>query len=170
MTPDNRSRGYPRAVATLHFIYGRPGAGKTSLARELGVSVPALVFIEDEWLATLAAPITSVADLRAAMQRVRTIIGPLAEQALRLGTSVVFDFAGNTVSHRAWARGIFERAGADHVLHVLEVDEAECRRRVHARNVEKPAGLYFGDVSDALFDAVLSHIVPPTSDEGFNVR
>ncbi len=45
---------YARGVATLHFIYGWPGAGKTTLARELGERERAVVFCEDEWLATLA--------------------------------------------------------------------------------------------------------------------
>ena len=156
-------------MATLHFIYGLPGAGKTTLARELAARERGFVFIEDEWLRALAAPITSLADLRAGMARVRSLIGPLAEQALRLGVNVVFDFAANTVEHRAWVRGIFEAAAADHVLHVLDVPIDECRRRVHARNASKPDGLYFGDVSDAIFDAVIPHIVPPSPAEGFTI-
>ena len=50
-------------MATLHFVYGWPGAGKTTLARELGERERALVFCEDEWLATLASErITSLTE------------------------------------------------------------------------------------------------------------
>ena len=77
----------------------------------------------------------------AASQRVRSLIGPLAEQALRLGVNIVFDFGANTVAHRAWSVRIFETAARDHVLHVLDVPIDECRRRVHARNATKPEGL-----------------------------
>jgi predicted kinase len=157
-------------VTTLHFIYGLPGAGKTTLARELARDERALLFVEDEWLCALGSPITSLAELVGAMQRVRSLIGPLAEQALRLGVNIVFDFGANTVAHRAWVRRIFEAAGADHVLHVLDVPVDECRRRVHARNALKPEGLYFGDVADAMFDAVVPHITAPASVEGFNLR
>jgi predicted kinase len=157
-------------VAVLHFVFGRPGAGKTTLARELGATQRALVFIEDEWVAQVAsAPIESIAQFREVGTRVRALIAPLAEQALRLGVNVVFDFAANTVADRAWVRGVFERAGADHVLHVLDVSVEECRRRVHARNRERPAGVWFGDVSDALFEAVLPYIVRPADDEGFRI-
>src|SRR4051812_34230959 len=123
-----------RRVATLHFIFGKPGAGKTRRARELAAKVPAGLFFEDEWLATLAEPIRSLAQYVAAAQRVRAMIAPLATRILELGTSVVFDFAGNTPAHRAWVRSIFEAARADHVLHVLDVSDDECRRRVHERN------------------------------------
>ena len=67
-------------------------------------------------------------------------------------------------------RSIFEAARAEHVLHVLDVPDDECRRRVHARNDAKPAGLYFGQVSDAIFDAVLPHIALPTDAEGFTIK
>ncbi|MBV8760451.1 MAG: ATP-binding protein [Deltaproteobacteria bacterium] len=157
-------------MATLHFVFGLPGAGKTTLARELADRERGLVFIEDEWVAqVMTAPITSIAEYREIGRRVRALIEPLAERALRIGVDVVFDFAANTKADRAWVRGIFERAGADHVLHVIDADVEVCRARVHQRNRERPAGLYFGEVSDALFDAVVPHIVRPADDEGFRV-
>lgn len=156
-------------MATLHFIYGKPGAGKTRLARELAASTPAVPFIEDEWLSSLCDPITSLAQYADGARRVRAVIAPLATRILELGTSVVFDFAANTPRDRQWVRSIFEAAPAGHELHVLDVPDDECRRRVHARNDTNPAGLYFGHVSDAIFDAVLPHITPPTEAERFTV-
>jgi len=157
-------------MATLHFIYGKPGAGKTRLARELADSVPALLFCEDEWLLALADPIKSLEQYVAAARRVRSLIGPMAARALRIGTSVVFDFAANTVRDRAWVRSIFEPAGAGHLLDVLDVPDDECRRRVRERNATRPAGLYFGDVSEDIVAQVLPHIVPPAPEEGFQIR
>lgn len=156
--------------ATLHFIYGKPGAGKTSLARRLGASLPAVVFCEDEYLAACGEPVTSFEQFVARSRRIREqLIGPLATQILRLGTSVVFDFAANTVAHRAWVRSIFEATGADHVLHVIEISDDEAKRRVRERNAARPDGLYFGDVSEALVESVLPYIVPPDPAEGFTI-
>jgi hypothetical protein len=60
-----------------------------------------------------------------------------------------------------------------HVIYGLpgagDVPLDECKRRVRERNVARPAGLYFGDVSDGLFDQVVKHIVPPTASEGFHI-
>jgi hypothetical protein len=45
------------------------GSGKTTLARELGRTLPAIVFVEDEWIATLGFEIRSLEDFRLASQR-----------------------------------------------------------------------------------------------------
>lgn len=157
-------------MATLHFIYGWPGAGKTTLARDLGEREHAVVFCEDEWLATLASErITSLQQYGEASARIRRLIAPLATRLLALGVSVVFDFAGNTPSHRAWVKAIADAANADHLLHVLDVPAEECKRRLHERNATKPAGLYFGDVSDELLDAVVQHIVPARDEEAIRM-
>jgi predicted kinase len=157
-------------MPTLHFIYGLPGAGKTGLARQLAASLPAEMFCEDEYLAALGRPITTFAHFIEALQQVREQIGPLALRTLQGGRSVVFDFAGNTVAHRAWARSLAEAANAQVLLHVLDVPREECKRRVRARNATKPPGLYFGDVSDEMFDRVVPHIVPPSEAEGIPVQ
>src|SRR5262249_55700593 len=103
-------------MATLHFICGKAGSGKTTLARELGRTLGAVVFCEDEWIASLGFEIRSLDDFAQASMKCRALIGPHAGDLLRLGVSVVFDFAGNTVKSREWVRGVFEAAGADHVL------------------------------------------------------
>jgi len=157
-------------MATLHFICGKAGAGKTTLARELGRSVPAIVFCEDEWIATLGFEIRTLDDMVKATVRWRSLIGPLASEILRGGQSVVFDFAGNTRKNRQWVRSVFEAAGADHVLHVIEVSDEEALAGIHRRNVEKPAGIFWGEVSDELFHQVTTYFVPPEPDEGFRVE
>ncbi len=156
-------------MATLHLIGGKPGAGKSTLARELGRSLPAIVFCEDQWLETLGFQLRSLEDYRQAAHRCGQVIGALAVDLLRLGVSVVLDVPANTAASRAWARALFEAAGADHVLHWLEGSDAACLDNVHRRNAEKPAGVYWGPVSDEQFQRVLPHIVPPAPGEGFNV-
>jgi predicted kinase len=156
-------------MATLHFIGGKPGAGKTTLARELGRSLPAIVICEDEWIETLGFETGSIAKYREAARRCAAVFGPLVTELLRMGVSVVLDVPANTANGRAWIRSLFETAGVDHVLHWIDGTDAECLANVHRRNAEQPAGVYWGPVSDDQFRGVLPYIVPPSPDENFNV-
>jgi len=156
-------------MATLHFISGKAGAGKTTLARELGRTLPAVVFCEDEWLVRLGFEVRSIAEHEVAASKCRVLIALLANDLLRLGVSVVFDFAGNTLDHRQWVRTVFEAVGADHLLHVIEATDAECLANIHRRNDEKPPGIYWGPVSDETFHAVTAYFVPPRPEEGFRI-
>src|SRR3954454_9999590 len=156
-------------MATLHFISGKAGSGKTTLARQIAVTAPAILFCEDEWMARLAEPIENLQQYLAAARKIRSVIAPLTVDLLTLGTSVVFDFAGNTIDDRRWVRSIFESARADHQLHYLAPDDEVCRSRVRQRNVSQPAGLFYGHVTDQQVDEANRYFTPPHADEDFIV-
>jgi predicted kinase len=154
-------------MATLHFICGKAASGKTTLARNLAAQQGAALFVEDEWLTRLEAQIATLADFVHHARRLRAALAPHATQLLRIGTSVVFDFAGNTPKDRAWVRSIFESAGAGHMLHVIVASDALCKSRLRLRNETKPEGLYYGAVSETRFDEVTRYFVPPADQENF---
>jgi predicted kinase len=156
-------------MATLHCFVGKAGAGKTTFARQLAATERAIVLCEDEWMSKLADPIEYLDQYLAAARRIRSVMGPLAIDLLKLGMSVVLDFAGNTSRERAWVRSIFETARAQHVLHILDVDDATCRRRVRQRNELQPPGVFFGVVTDQQLDEVNRFFEPPLADEDFRM-
>jgi predicted kinase len=156
-------------MATLHVCCGKAGAGKTTLARRIGREAQAVVICEDEWLSRLADPITNLAEYLTAARKLRGVLAPHVADLLRLGTSVVFDFAGNTVRDRQWVRSIVDEARADHVLHYLPADDELCKARVRRRNEQQPEGVFFGVVSEAQVDEVNRYFVPPSDEEGFNI-
>ena len=88
------------------------------------------------------------------------------ESLLRAGLDVVLDFHANTVARRAWMKGIVERSGASHRLHWLDVPDATCLERLHARNAR---GEHRYVVDDATFATFTRFFVPPGPDEGFDV-
>jgi predicted kinase len=153
--------------ATLHMLCGKIAAGKSTLTARLAAAPHTVALSEDHWLARLyPGQINSVADYVRHAALLREAIAPHIEALLRAGLSVVLDFPANTPANRAWMRGIIERSGARHVLHVLDVPDDVCRARLRARNA---AGQHDFAASDAEFDAITAYFTPPTQDEGFNV-
>ena len=164
------SMSITHTMATLHFIAGKAGAGKTTLARQLAEDLGAMCICEDEWLVQIADPIHNLADYVKAVRRLRAALAPHVIELLKLDVSVVFDFAGNTRRDRAWVRSLFETAGVEHVLHVLHTDDETCRQRVRERNATQPAGVFFGIVTDEQVVEVNKYFEPPTPEEGFALR
>ena len=97
--------------AHLHFLCGKPGAGKSTLAASLAAQHSATLLTEDIWMVRLYGDQLKTFDdyLRFA-PRVRSVAGPLAVDLLRAGHSVVLDFACNTRASRQWVRTLFEQA------------------------------------------------------------
>jgi predicted kinase len=156
-------------MATLHFICGKTASGKTTLARELAERHAAVMFREDEWLTLLNAEINSLADHQRHSRALKAALAPHVIRLLRLGVSVVFDFAGNSPADRAWVRSLFESANADHVLHHISASDETCKARLRQRNDTRPDGVYFGYVSEERFNEVTRFFKPPSDREGFHV-
>jgi predicted kinase len=150
---------------TLHMICGKIAAGKSTLARRLADAPATILISEDVWLATLYCDEQrTVAEYARNARRLREVMGGHIEDLLRAGLSVVLDFPANTVANRQWMRGLFEKAGAAHRLHVIDVPDAVCKARLLQRNA---AGTHEFTVSDAEFDEITGYLVPPSADEGF---
>jgi predicted kinase len=149
------------------MLCGKIAAGKSTLTARLSAMPNTLALSEDSWLARLyPGQINSVADYVRHAAQLREAIAPHVEDLLRAGVDVVLDFPANTVANRAWMRGIIERSGARHVLHVLDVPDEVCRTRLRARNA---TGQHDFAASDAEFDAITAYFRAPTEGEGFNV-
>ena len=147
------------------MICGKIAAGKSTLARRLADQPATILISEDVWLSTLYRDQQhTVADYARNSRRLREVMGGHVETLLRAGLSVVLDFPANTPANRQWMRGLFEKAGAAHRLHFIDLPDAVCKTRLRQRNA---AGSHEFTVSDAEFDEITSYLVPPSADEGF---
>lgn len=153
----------------LHFLCGKMAAGKTTLSKRLAQETGAILICEDLWLSKLYPDeIHSLEDYLRLAARVKVVVAAHALQLLEHGLSVVLDFPGNVPSQRAWFRTLFEAAGADHVLHVIDASDALCKAQLLKRNQALPEGSK--TMSEAEFDHITSYFRPPTPEEGFRVK
>ncbi|UYN96675.1 MAG: ATP-binding protein [Enhydrobacter sp.] len=167
MDETDRSTGprAPRGRPTLHMLCGKAASGKSTLAARLAAAPAAILISEDFWTSRLFGPeLKTVDDYIRLSRRLREAMGPHVEALLKAGLSVVLDFPANTPAGRQWMRGLFERAGADHRLHFLDMPDELCRQRLHRRN---ESGAHEFTVSDAEFDRITAYFVPPSPGEGF---
>jgi len=154
---------------TLHFLCGKAGAGKSTLARTLAAAHSATLISEDIWLMRLFGDqMQTFDDYRVFAQKLKRVVGPLATDLLQAGRSVVLDFPANSKASRAWFRSVFEPAGADHVLHFVDASDPVCLQRISRRNVERPEGSHH--LTEAQFDHISSFFESPDNAEGFNVQ
>jgi len=152
---------------TLHMVCGKIGSGKSTLAKRLSEQPQTVLVVEDEWLSALFGDqMKTGADFLVYSKKLRSIIKPHVVALLRAGTSVVLDFAANTLEARQWMQSLVDDAGTEHALHYLDVPNAVCLARLHARNAE---GNHAFHVTDTQFEAFAKHFVAPTEDEGFHI-
>lgn len=153
--------------AVLHLVCGKIASGKSTLAQRLALAPMTVLISEDAWLACLYPnEIHAIADYVRCTGRLRDSMAGHVAALLKAGMSVVLDFPANTLGTRAWARGIFEKAGVPHSLHYLDVSDDVCKARLHARNA---SGEHPFATSDAEFDQITRHFVAPAADEGFDL-
>jgi predicted kinase len=120
--------------AVVYLMVGLPGAGKTSRAKELETSAPALRLTPDEWQIALFGD-QNPPDER---DLVEGKLVQLGMRAAELGVNVVLDFGFWSTDERSALRWIAGTVGArSHVVY-LPIAPEEQRRRVAHRLATTP--------------------------------
>ena len=114
----------------LVLVCGLPGAGKTTLARQLEAAMPAVRLCPDEWLADLGVDLWD----QAVRDRLERTLWGLAQRLLALGTSVVLEYGFWARWERDEKRLDARALGVQVELHYLEVSLEERWRRIERRN------------------------------------
>ncbi|MBC7878321.1 MAG: AAA family ATPase [Anaerolineales bacterium] len=150
-------------MATLFLICGLPGSGKTTLAKQLEHSLPALRLCPDEWIAPLLTDSTDTVELDRLRTPVESVQWKVAKRALILGINVILENGFWSRDERASYRSQAEELGAHVELRFLDVSRDELWTRLSKRNENLPAGTFA--VRKDQLDLWLSWFEPPTADE-----
>ena len=130
-------------MPTLHLTCGLPGAGKTTLARQIEREHNALRLTTDEWLVRIFGDDMTMAENETYRPQLEYHLFPdLAVRALELGVNVVLDFGVWARSEREDFRGRASAVGARSELHFLDVPIDELLRRLEVRNKTQPAATF----------------------------
>lgn len=143
--PRLRSRAI---LPTLHLICGLPCSGKTTLARRLEATAPAVRLSPDEWIARLYGADVSRSAADAARDRVESALADLAWRLLELGTDVILENGFWRRDERESYRRRAAELGARSELHFTHASEDELERRLRLRNADLPWGCLVIEASE----------------------
>jgi predicted kinase len=150
-------------MATLFLICGLPGAGKTTLAKQLEQEKQALRLCPDEWIAPLLKDASDHAELDRLRSPVETLQWEVAKRVLSLGVNVILENGFWSREERSSYRLQAEALGAKVELRFLEVSRDELWARLSKRNATLPPGTFI--VTQEQLDLWWSWFEPPTKEE-----
>lgn len=124
------------------MICGLPCSGKTTLGKELEVSLPALRLSPDEWIVWLCGAEIAGEALDAARDPIEEALWELAARILGLGIDVILEYGFWSRSEREHYRRQAAQLGARSEVHFTHASEQELLRRLAIRNADLPAGTF----------------------------
>ena len=122
-------------MTTIHLLVGLPGAGKTTLARQLEAQHAALRLTPDEWMQPLFGAGESD-DKRVVLEH--DLLWSVAKRVLTLGVDVVLDFGLWSCQERDLYRARAKELGVQVMLYALDPPLDELWRRLEFRNASLP--------------------------------
>lgn len=146
-------------TARLFLTCGLPGAGKTTLAKQLASSHNAVRLTKDDWLWELGSTPWD----QALGQRVEEQLISLAFALLEVDTNVVLDFGLWTRAERDRLRLTARERGHDRELRFVSAEVDELWERISRRNARPPWSQ--APISRAHLDEWAEQFEPPTEDE-----
>ncbi len=125
-------------MGTLILVCGLPGAGKTTLAKELELSSQAVRFCPDEWIKAVIKDERDKPELDRLRDPVEQLQWRTAQRLLTLGSSVILENGFWSREERAGFQSQAKVLGARAELHCLTVPKEELWRRIEKRNAGSP--------------------------------
>ena len=154
-------------MATIHLICGFMGFGKTTFAKELARTLPAVRLTHDEFMVDLYGRNMTDKAFHARYATVDNILWKLAEKILNAGTDVIMDYGFWSKQTRKQVQQKAKNLTSDVVWHQLVCDIDTAKSRVLKRTDEQADELF---IDETCFNEKLKQYEPITSDEGLVVK
>jgi predicted kinase len=148
-------------MATAHLIHGFLCVGKTTLARELEQTIPAVRFSHSEWMAKLYGDDPPIEKFAHFHRLVYEQIEEIWTKCLQLGVDVVLDFGCWTRQERDALRSKIATIGAQARLYWVTCSEEGVWRRVEERNIDPNSPF----ISNETFEVLKQCYEPLNEDE-----
>ena len=149
-------------MATAHLVHGFLGVGKTTFAKQLERSLPAIRFTHDEWMARFYGTDPPAHLFEEQARSITEQIELLWPRCLELGVDVVLDLGFWSRKERDQARAKARAHGADILLYRLNCPEHVARARLIARNEKLDGDLL---ITDATYDLLRMRFEPLAPEE-----
>jgi len=148
--------------ARLYLLIGYPGAGKTTVAKEIAKATGAKhLWADAERHKLFTNPTHSHEESTQLYDR----LNDATEYLLSTGKSVVFDTNFNFLADREKLRQIAKRHNAETVIiWVSTPAEVAKQRAVHSGDIRNG---YMATMDEEHFDSIVAKLEPPTKDENF---
>ena len=150
-------------MATLFLICGLPGAGKTTLAKQLEQEKQALRLCPDEWVAPLLKDASDQVELDRLRSPIESVQWEVAKRVLSLGVNVILENGFWSQDERSSYRLQAEALGAKVALRFRKVSRGELWTRLSKRNATLPPGTFV--VTKKQLDLWWSWFEVPTIEE-----
>ena len=149
-------------MATAHLVHGFLGVGKTSFAKQLERSLPAIRFTHDEWMARFYGTDPPPHLFEGHSRAITEQIDLLWPRCLELGVDVVLDLGFWSRKERDEAKARAAAHGAAVLLYRLNCPDHVARARIRARNEKLDGDLL---ITDATYDLLRKRFEPLAPDE-----
>jgi len=150
-------------MATLYLICGLPCAGKTTLARQLENTLPALRLTPDEWHIPLYGQDAEEEAHDARHTLIEVMLWGVAARVLALGVDVILDFGFWAKSERDDYLARAAALGAEGKVNFLDVSLEELIARLKLRNDPLSLNTFF--IPEENLIAWSAFFEPPTQNE-----